>query len=127
MAEEVQISARQQQLDSYKRMADYQLLEAARFEQSVTCAAKKKYHECMARYYSIQCEKSQHAAAEESLDADLVACLSEESARCAKQYGQTDAARCLADAVKAGKLSKEEAEFLVQNGQARCVSESELQ
>lgn len=120
------ISARQQQIDSYDRMAKYQLDDAARFENAVTCAAKKKYHECMARYYSIQCEKSQRVAVAETLDADIVASLSEESARCAKQYGQTDATRVLVDAVKAGKLSKEEAEFLVQNGQAIAVCAEEL-
>lgn len=127
MSEPVVLSARQQQIASYERMAQYQLEEAARFEKAVTCAAKKKYHECMARYYSTLCEKSQHTAAEESLDADLVSVLSEEAARCAKQYGQTDAARVLADAVKASKLPKEEAEFLIANGLARAVCAEELQ
>ena len=114
------------QMEHYDRQAKYQQEEAVRFEAAVTNAGKKRYHEAMARYYSILCEKAQHCAKPETLDVSIVDSLGEECARCAVQYGHVDETRTLMTAVSAGKLTKEEAQFIVMNGIARQVDPAEL-
>lgn len=112
--------------EHYDRQAKYQQDEAARFASAVTNVGKKRYHEAMARYFSILCEKAQQCAKPEQLDGAIVDMLGEESARCALQYGHIDETRALMNAVSAGKLSKDEAQYIVMNGVARQVDTAEL-
>lgn len=115
------------QTEHYDRQAKYQQEEAARFGEAVTNVGKKRYHEAMSRYYSILCEKAQHCAKPELLDGGITDMLGEECARCALQYGHIDETRALMNAVSAGKLSKDEAQYIVMNGIARQVDPAELE